>query len=903
MKSFFILIFLFSFGLGNSYELNFPEPETQEEALFLRRIAAFWEEKEYDLVQMQIADFLEKYPNTAFSEPLLILQGDLALRKQDYPLAAACYEKIDPSHLSSETLLNKFETLLKLEWYHTLAEECMRTLQSRSFDTYTQNQLKFFLAEAFYHLTLRSPKDSESFHQYAQQAKKHLEEIQDPSLQTQTQKSLAYLYHILGETEKAETLYLSLAEKHPAEKEDYLFKVAEMQMQRDKEKALQTFTRISHLGKGKAAEANFHRLILLYDMNRYSEIILAKPQLESLFPEEKKPYLYLMLGKSHYLLEDYKRCIQELNYFFQLPSENKTETHEAFLTLLDAAKKTEDLPLFETISQEFEQKFPQDPSLAKTLWIRAILYKKHQKTPLAQKDFEKLLSLYPDFEERPSLLFEYAHLQFENKDWRKARGLFSQYLQESKDKTSAKAIPFLIQASLENVQAHPDLKSEQVNLIEDLEKALTFKDILSDSQEQSYLLLLAKTYFDIKNYPSCIETSLAFLEKEPPHQLAAQGHLLLAYSYQSQEDASSLFCEHIEKALELFPEHPEKQNLYLALFNTYLQRDLPDLASEKLYAYYTSGGIVLLENQLWLADYYYQKVKHSTGPSKEQEAPHRAIALYEGILQNYPSFFIQPGRSLELEILHLAQMYDVIQEYEKKRVILEHLCEKYQNSPEELWSKKSDVFFQLAYAYENLQQTEKALSLYQQVIEMAPTLQEESAALSAYHTANLFIQQANQSNHWEEERFHRTLQLLKDLSLQKNFHNEPIHLEAAILYVDLQSKGKEGENNPFARLFLLEKTLSNFTSKEDIPSKEYHTIRAKQPEKEGLFQAYIKLMEAEALFCEASISLIDKNTKEALQCHKEALTLLKSIYPYTPFLEERLEKNVNDWETLALTES
>src|SRR3990167_6977509 len=70
------------------------QAENQEEALFLRRIADFWQEGEYQLAKIQMEEFITEYPKSSFFEPLCVALGDLSLREKNFSVALNYYSKV-----------------------------------------------------------------------------------------------------------------------------------------------------------------------------------------------------------------------------------------------------------------------------------------------------------------------------------------------------------------------------------------------------------------------------------------------------------------------------------------------------------------------------------------------------------------------------------------------------------------------------------------------------------------------------------------------------------------------------------------------------------------------------------------------------------------------------------------
>ena len=74
--------------------------EAEEESLFVRRIADFWEEGEYALAGGQIEEFIALYPESTFVGPLANALADLLIREKST-------KRLSPTTISSKTQSSK----------------------------------------------------------------------------------------------------------------------------------------------------------------------------------------------------------------------------------------------------------------------------------------------------------------------------------------------------------------------------------------------------------------------------------------------------------------------------------------------------------------------------------------------------------------------------------------------------------------------------------------------------------------------------------------------------------------------------------------------------------------------------------------------------------------------------
>ena len=99
------------------------------------------------------------------------------------------------------------------------------------------------------------------------------------------------------------------------------------------------------------------------------------------------------------------------------------------------------------------------------------------------------------------------------------------------------------------------------------------------------------------------------------------------------------------------------------------------------------------------------------------------------------------------------------------------------------------------------------------------------------------------------------MKFLKDLQIRKSIASEPMHLESAIDYAMIRSSLVPSEKYDEQLRFLLLRVKEDFTSRKDLWSKDYHTARLQQPDKDLIYQAYMMLIDAHTASIESKIAL------------------------------------------------
>ena len=368
--------------------------ESDEEALFLRRIADFWQEGEYQIAKSQMEEFIDEYPESSFSDALCAALGDLYLREKNFSNALSCYTKVQTPEFHTKVFLNRMQCLYEMQWYATLAEEC---------EAYLENgpdlHVTYFLAVALYHQCLNT-KDPEALTQLAERARPYFETLSQSELSGEVAQGFAHLCFILKDFNKASDIYLGLAEKDPDSKEEMLFQVALIQSQYDKELALQTFDQIIQLGQKRAKEASYNRLVISFDLGRYEE--LTKENLWSEIPPEKVETARLFIAKSWLHLKKFPEAVAQLKAYIEQAPLSET-LHSALLCLVDASYQSNDLPSLDLAIARLSANYPQDSELPKTYFSRAQVLKKNQNLEEARQQLEQVLAQFPEFpQESPS---------------------------------------------------------------------------------------------------------------------------------------------------------------------------------------------------------------------------------------------------------------------------------------------------------------------------------------------------------------------------------------------------------------------------------------------------------------------------------------------------------------------
>ena len=103
---------------------------TEEEALFLRRITEFYEEKEFPIVFQQGEEFLNRYPKSEYSDELRVLLGDLSVEMEKYSAALNFYTSIADPEKRESVFFNTLDCYYHRKDYEKIVQACRQLLSS-----------------------------------------------------------------------------------------------------------------------------------------------------------------------------------------------------------------------------------------------------------------------------------------------------------------------------------------------------------------------------------------------------------------------------------------------------------------------------------------------------------------------------------------------------------------------------------------------------------------------------------------------------------------------------------------------------------------------------------------------------------------------------------------------------
>ena len=882
--------------------------ETEEESLFLRRISEFWQEGEFQIAKNQIEEFIAEYPGSRYTDPLCAALGDLYLREKNATQALSHYAKVQSPEQASKVFLSRMQCLYEMQWYATLADECESYLQKcdASADPSQRLHATYFLAIALYQQCLNASKEPDTLAQLAERAKPYFQTLLESELSGEVAQSFAHLCCILKDFQKASRIYQDLGEgmtqADPSASEELLFQAALVRAEYDKESALESFDAIAKKGGKKGKEAAYNRLVLAFDTGRYAELALAKEAIFAEMPEEKTDMAHLFFGRSLLSLKKYPEAVEELKAFLSGAEPQSEAFYPALLSLLEAAYEAGDLAGLDFAIEKLPllKELEVQKELPKALFSRAQVLKRSQNLEKAREQLEKLVERFPHFNQRAQALFELSHLNFQQKIWDSSRRWAHLFVSEFPlHELAPFAWRYLATSSSELAAASSDRAAKE-QLARDLESLLAYKDYFPAAEMAEWQFLYVKTLIQLGKQEAAASLLEGFLDaKNETSALKgtkeANAWLLLALCYRDGSHDLEKFCKTAEYALGKNPDVIDQSQIHLFLFNAYLQRSSndPELlkqGADHLYAAFQKKAPIQAQNLHWLAEFYFSQFLESKSNAPLAE---KTAGLFEHLLQ--PADFLLSEKTLPLErsVYHLAQLYDSLGWHDREISLLEKIADGYRNSPQLKSDCKNEILLQLGSAYFHKGEKEKALSLFDTVAGSNGTLRTSAAASAALYRAKLHLAALENPNLDPKEGDALAIQIsteLKNLVLQKRLANEPSHLEAALDYIDFQTRF---EKEPFEkRLSLLQKTKADFERSDDLLSKDYHAARTHLPQKNRIYERYLQLIEADLLLTRARLAT-DPELQKELQANGKGLLLKLIDEKAHPLLVERAQKRLN----------
>lgn len=893
-------ISLSQFGYAQS------QTASPKEALMLRRITEYWKDGDYATVKRQIISFLEKNPETALHDHLHAMLGDLHFQEREYRQALATYDLIANPEIREKTFFNRLQAEFESRDFLGVIDDAERYLKANR-NSAIETRVRYLLAESCFREALRC-KDHEQKVHYLKLAKPHYKILTQSKYSERVLFPLAEIHRLLREDERAISLYTSLAEKYPEHRERFLFQAAILQIKLDKDEAQSTFAKVHELGGKRSKLAAFNRLILLYQLEQYPEFLAFYEDVIGTMPEQKVPLLKFYEGRCLYSMGDYQQAIMPLEQYVTATTGRTKELKTAYLLLVNCSRYNKDIPLLERTLYSFKGAFPKDREVPKALLIHSQMCRENGDLTQALNDLKMLLSEYPGYSDKEGLMYDYALLLSQTDKWHQARETFLSFLDKypHSDKRGA-AWRHLLNCCIEEIKnpAQESSNATKETFVNVMHKALKEDRVLTDKERKQYALVMMKCQCELGMYDEVIPFLQQYIADNVDSEILAEAHLLMAICMQKTTGDLSQFIQSATTALAYNSRLPEKDLLHLELFNAYLSKanSTQDGGNSQYFLrqaadnLFSSGAwkdrSIKLDNYLWLADHFYKRAK--TG---EHGAFEKADTLFSDLLGKTDSESLNISSDslyLEGEVLKYSHLLAIHQKHPEQVQLLEKLVRKQENHSGLPWKLKRRCQLELGRAYEANHQYKDAMNTYSHLLKTGGRVASMVNNSAQLHMAKLEYKMLKpQQRVSESPEMISILHALKDLQIQKKLPAEPLHLEAALQYTEIRLGLTDPNEQSKNALFFYKRMFDDFHAQEDPIAEEYNHLRASYPEKDAIFGAYMRYIDAQILRNQAIVARSENKLEKATEYEETSLRILNGLLDndeyLRPYLYDRVKR-------------
>ena len=922
MSSMLMCLTTSSFALDNHFEI---EASNDEEAFLIRRIAEFWKDGDFAIVKSQIEDFFQKYPESHLKDYFQGILGDLYLQENNYKEALTAYSKIEDNSVKDKIFLNKLQCLYELSRYAALSTEALPFLENLPASCVDRkDEFHFLIAESLFRQALTID-NVELREELMKKAQPFYQSLLSSSYSEVSSLALAEIYRVIGSHEIASNLYLELSRSNPKKQEALLYQAGAMQAHFDKEGALSTFEKVIAMGGKRAPEAAYNRLVLLFETEKYEEVINHFQEVKANANENDLATINYIIGKSYFALDNFQNAMAPLKECIESQDSPSPQLRNALLLSMTCAHQMYDETIFEHSYEKFEALYPEDSELPKAIFMHAMILKENGNPIAAEEKLKLLMLAFSTFDDQENLIYEYSYLTHENEKWNESYKTLSVYLSQFPESVRVdSAWKLFLSSSLHLYQE--SLVSDEISYSKrqfhsDLNTILEVEDLLTVDQKMEYQLLYAAIAYELGNYQDAHDYLHRYIlshQKDETHpEFVARAHYVAALCHEQMNSSYTDFSTHLEAAIKLHPEVHDSSANHLRLFNAFIslsgeigmdqgleitqedqRQEFKGLAADHLYrAVSLNETPIKNENKLWLANYYYDRLKHQsekdwrTVPTKggdHFEWVERGMMLYAQVLTEESNSLVsitESSLSLEPEILKYAELAEVNQDGELKITLIKNLIEQQNNHPDWNWKFEKETLYQLACSYELNGDYEKALETFAFLRNKSNRLQNPLDTFSTFHSARLQFAMLDDAAKVEHnESVISILNYLKELQIRKNAYLEPIHLEAALEYAQIRGVLSANFEAESRHIFFLKRMKEDFSSADDNLSKEYHRLLGQDAKKQALFQNYMKFIDAEVCRLHGKQKYKEEKLAEMEEYHEKSLALFNEIkdLPTTP---------------------
>ena len=868
--------FLLSIVLLTSGYLHADQDDPAfRESIELRQIADYWKEQEYTLAKERIYQFLETYPTTVFKEQLYAMLADLFVKEKNYLAAIDFYQRIPFEKKSQTSLFHNVYCLYQLGLWEEVIIQAPHVMKHASTTKEQLDTVRFSFAEALMQTALKTESPSHK-KEMLLQAESEYKRLLSTRYACDSLYSLAHINVLLENPIQAANLYLMLAEKDSENKEQYLFQAGYLQMKIDPAKAMENLEKVCSLKKEKGSQAAHLLLQILFQQKEYSKFLVMREKLSDLIVSD--PLISYYTGKSLYQTNNPDQAIFFLLQFLESPNDASYKK-SALITLISCAKMTKNWPLLEENLEYLIHSFPQDTQTLDLILMYTQLCKQDKNWGKMAEYLQKLLELSPDHPQKETLVYEQALCSIHEQNLSQAIQKILEFLESFPHSTYAKsAWRQLLNCCMQDLkQSSLDLYStKQAVFITYATKALEQQELFSDEEKQRMHWLLIQSLFEQKQYQKSLDTSEKYVEK---YGCSSDTYLFTALCQEHLGIEALQIAENFEKALA-DPKSTHGRICNRKLYNLYLSaaQEMSENSREALFLkaanclFANIDEPIELNNLDWLAHFYYQQFEIAEKEKKHFYAK-RAKISFEKLL-DHSNLPVESW--LEVEVLKLCALYDYLGEKTKKTPLLEMLTQQQKDFSSIEWKWQRRALFELAISYQEQKRYKEASKVYDNLIDSSKHV------LSYYGSAALLEKARLQFSLLSEQEKQESsadviaiCDALKEVQIRKKLLSEPLHLEAALEYIEVKTCLSP---TPLKRkLELLLQMKDDFSLTEDPSVQHYLSTQDLFPDKMQLYQDYLSFIDLEIISIKAQLAKKNQRKNIYQKLKKNALARLDEL--------------------------
>ena len=842
-----------------------PQGVSDEESLHVRRIALLVEEGELTLAKREMTQFGESFPESQYIDRFWTMQGDMAYREGDHELALKAYGQVKAEDLLKRSLEHRLHSLVATEQYDL-------ALQVASPFLLDQEAAIFYSAEAHYLLQQNESADR----LYAQLADTS---FQQPAMVRQAEILVRQQHYA-----HAFKVYLQLSRQYPEQAEAFMLQAAMVQSKVDAEGALDTLKNVVSMHGNLTAEATWLEVVLLSELQQYSEFLERQEVFQEQLAPDKKSLLGYYTARAHAGLNDPEQALNYLHPFIESEETDPGYHQAAILLGVTTAGSVGKAKQVDRWVELFEQKYSDEPELGQALFLQAMSHKKNGNQEKALALLDRLSQEFSTFIRIEDVQFERSALLYEmgcSSDARDGFAAFTESFPESRYRGAV--FQYMVANSLKEFDQSED-EERRVILAERIEKDI--QALFGSEKQPQYMIQLAKVFYKLKRYERAQNRLSDFFSQYESHPKVAEAHYLMALChYEGDRDYTALLL-HGEAALAANPDLKEGGKLHAALFTGAMA-----LAKEK------SEDPVA---QTALFDQASRHLYHAFERNPDGIDPKHSLWAANQLVKGLP---------LEADGVLVDASKLVGDEREKANQAMRLLRDGSQNTQAALLlARLTDGFgkhveaFDLLVSLGRLNNKDKALKRYMKgrllqklgrfdeaLVELDKVLKHPVRQPALVASARLQWARLTAAKDTSPAVLEAVLQVLKGVQVRRVLEQEPIHLEAGIERAQLLAKLAAPEEKISVWKEALKELKNDYSATGDISSKDYHSRRKKLPEKELVYQAYMVYIDAELSFLSSLLNDQSSSGRRIEAAESIYKTLTQGKFAVSKYLKDQAE--------------